>query len=291
MNGLAMDQRVFTRNRLGSRRPDGLLVIMLAAGLVSAPAGCRREAISTEVQQVSSEMAATPVETLRARAKLLWDAKVAEDCATVFLFEPLRGQEGVTEEDFCVYFKTEEPFKVQSCTVGEALVEGEMGWVELDVTTSMRRFPSAAPVSTHRWERWHLVNDEWRPVPANLLDSYPAAPPERDLAAEADLRARFEESWQARVDRDWPRLFDFIDPRDREQIDLTVFSDSHELIEYISCNVHWVEVIGDSGIVRATVHHKINDPSLTKMDARDAAIREEWIRFEGEWYLDTKRPA
>lgn len=266
-------------------------IITLGLLLGISVCGCRRDGVSNDPQGDAGNTQAALAE----RARTLWDAKVAGDCHTVYLFESSRGLEGVTEEGFCDYFNNEEPFKVHSCTVQDVLVDGDMGWVQLEVTTSMRRFPAANPVTAQRWEKWHYVPDlvdggkHWIPVPPDALEAYPDTPALRDAAAEAELRARFDESWQARVDHDWTRLYDFIDPRDRPQIDPQVFADTHAMFEYLSCDVHWVQVKGDNGTVRVTVHHKLNDPSLTKLPPRDATVREEWVRYEGTWYLDVKR--
>jgi len=260
---------------------------------VLSSAGCRRGEIrqpfGTERRPPAAADAAPQPQTLTERAGTLWRARVEEDCATAFLFESTRGSEGVTQESFCEYFRNEDPFRVHSATVGEVLSEKDWGWVQLEVTTSMRRFPTATPVTTQRWERWRRVDGEWMPVPAKELDEYPDSPALRDAAGEADLRARFDASWQARVNKDWPALFELVDPRDREGIDPTVFAETHSLFEYLDCNVHWVEVKDSAGVVRVTVHHKLNDPSLTKLPARDATVREEWVKYEGEWYLDVKR--
>ncbi|HRX84594.1 MAG TPA: hypothetical protein P5572_06190 [Phycisphaerae bacterium] len=255
------------------------------------PAGCGRGRMGDDGQSAAVDAESA----LRDRAETLWNAKVAEDCKTVYLFESSRGEEGVSEDSYCDYFNNEEPFKVHSCKVGDVIVEGDMGWVQLDVTTSMRRFPAANPVEAHRWEKWYYTDDpvdggkHWIPVPPKELDAYPDSPAVRDREAEAELRARFEESWNARVNRDWTRLYDFIDPRDRATVDEQKFADTHAMFQYISCNVHWVEAEGDLGTVRVTVHHKLNDPSLTKLPPRDVTVREEWVRYEGTWYLDVKR--
>ncbi|MCB9850764.1 MAG: hypothetical protein H6817_08670 [Phycisphaerales bacterium] len=257
---------------------------LLTCVALLVPSGCgKRSKIEQDKQETASGA------DLNERAGELWKARAAEDCATMFLFEPTRGDEGVTEEEYINYCKNEEPFRVHDYEILDTVTEGDLGWVELNVSTSMRKFPSAAPVESHRWEKWHHINGEWMPVGSKDLTAYPDAPALRDRDAEAELRKRFDASWQARLDRDWPTLYDFIDPRDRDQVDSGVFADTHALFEYLSCDVHWVEVKGNAGVVYVTVHHKLNDPSLTKLPPRDATVREEWVRHDNEWYLDVRR--
>jgi hypothetical protein len=226
---------------------------------------------------------------LAERARQLWDAKVAEDWSTVFLFEPTRGDEGVTEAEFIRYSETEEPFRVHGYTILQVLTEGDMGWVELDVSTSMRRFPTVPPVDAQRWDKWHRINGEWQPVPAKTASAYPAAPVLRDAEAEAQLRQRFDASWDARHRRDWEAMYQFIDPRDRDDLGQDVLAETYEVLQFLSATVHWVEVIDDVGAVYVTVNHKLNDPSMSKLPPRDANIREEWVRYQNEWYMDVKR--
>ncbi len=226
---------------------------------------------------------------LRERALTLWNAKVAEDWPTVFRFEVLRPDVQVTVEDFINYCETEEPFKVHACEVGRVLTDGDRGWVELDVRTSIRRFENAPVVENHRWEKWYVLDGKWMPVPSDELDRHPAAPVERDLAAEPALRARFDEAWQARQEGAWDKLYAMVDPHDRESIPEDTFTTTHNLMAFKSCDVHWVEVIGDRGVIHCTLNIKLTDPSMTKMPVQKTLLHEDWIKIDGQWYIDYQR--
>jgi len=229
-----------------------------------------------------------PVQTLRQRAAESWEARSKDDWAAVFRFQEPR--EGVTEDGFIDWCEKEEPFRVQSFQVGDVIADGEMGWVEVDSLTSVRRFPAMPPREVHQWEKWRLTDGIWYPVPRPELESYPISPALRDAAEEARLLARFEESWKARSCEDWASLYELVDPADRLEITGEQFAEVFSLLDFLSCKLRWVEVVGELGNIRLAYCHKVVDPNLTKMLPETSVMTETWIKRESVWYLDLKRP-
>lgn len=227
-------------------------------------------------------------ETLRERAERFWTAKVAEDWATVFIFEPQDKRREMKEADFVTWCREHEPFRIHSFGIGQVLIEEQLGWVELDYRTSLSRFPDLAPRDTSRWQKWLLVDGRWCPIDPRKLSYYPESPALRDRVQEQRLAARFEESWKARHDGDWHRLYELTDPGDRPDVPEDEFVEVASLFEYFSYELGWVQVLGDDGKVRVSYHHKVSDPSLTKLPARSIWIVEKWIKYDDDWYRDLK---
>ena len=201
-------------------------------------------------QPCSEQPFQDPAAILQARAQQLWTAKMHEDWNTAFLFEDPRMREAVDPAEFVAWCEANEPFRVHSFDIGQALLDGEMAWVEIKCRTSVRKFPQAPPQDIDRWEKWRQVDGQWYPVPRTALDAYPVSPVLRDLEEEIRLQARFQESWQARRARDWGRLFAMADPLDRAEVQEEEFAQAHELVEFLSMEIQWVQVVCGEGIVR-----------------------------------------
>ncbi|MBU0718086.1 MAG: hypothetical protein KJ749_07550, partial [Planctomycetes bacterium] len=223
------------------------------------------------------------------RARTLWEAKLKEDWKTVYSLEDPRTIGEAGEAEFVAWCQEHEPFRVHSYSVGDVLIEGDMGWVEVDCRTSVRKFAEAPIRDVHRWEKWSRIGGVWYPVPRKELDSSPASPAMRDVVLEARLRERFESACEARMARDWPRLYEMSDPDDHYVVSEPMFVDALEIVEYVSYEIVWVEVLGEQGRVRVAYTHKATDPSLTKMPPKINIVNEEWVLRDNEWYLDLAR--
>lgn len=268
--------------RMSARRPFGAVGVgaICAFLSVSAP-GC------VFMRRAPVEVASTDVTAnLGQRAETLWSARAADDCPLVFRFlEPDR--HNATEESaFVAWCREEEPFRILEHRIGRILTEGELGWVEVDYLAAIRRFPELPPRRTARWEKWRLREGIWYPIPADEVDLYPDSPAVRNAPSEDRLRQRFLESWDARQRRAWSDLYRLVDPEDRAAISETEFADSEGLFDYLGLETQWVEVQGDRGKVHVTYHHKVTDPSLSKLPARSLSITEKWIQRDEQWYRD-----
>jgi hypothetical protein len=266
----------------------------IAASALSLSAGCARAPQgpigTTEQAVLEAPPETTPVDALRRRAERLWQARLDQDWSAMFAFQDPQAVEGVSEEEYVAWAEENEPFLIEDYRLGDVITNGEMGWVEVYSRTGMRRFPAVPPRDVHRWEKWRIRDDRWFPVPPKELQYYPASPAERDTAEEPRLLARFEESWEARRQRDWDRLLELTDPAVRGEIPPEEFAESQELIEYLDCDVRWVEVLGDHGSVLVAIRHKLNDPSMSKLPPRTVVVTERWVKVDGEWYRDLTIP-
>ena len=224
------------------------------------------------------------------RAEELWRARLAEDWAAAYVFEDPALREHTTVEQFTDWCVQNEPFIVKSYKLGQARVDGELGWVELNSSAALRRFPALPPREVNRWEKWRIVDGQWYPVPRPELNNYPESPALRDAPAEARLAARLEEAWRSRHEKDWPARYALVDPRERDRITVEELANDEDRFDYLAAKVLWVQVIADRGLARVQYQVKRNDPSLTKMAPEVVDVIERWVQFENEWYrqLGTK---
>jgi hypothetical protein len=164
-----------------------------------------------------------------------------------------------------------------------------MGWVEVDYNTLIRRFETLPPRDAKLWQKWRYVDGQWHPVPLRDLVSYPEPPVRRNAREEAALRARFMQSWAARKAGDHKELYQFIDPLDQPRMPEEPYVDMQELLEYRTCQVNWVEVVGDLGRIHVTYTRKVTDPSLSKLPVETVSEIEDWVKMDGQWYRDLAR--
>jgi hypothetical protein len=169
-------------------------------------------------------------------------------------------------------------------------VNEDWGWVRVIAKTVYTGIPDAQVEGTETWEKWRRVHGRWYPVPKREGNTVPEAPSLRNAGEEERLRARFAQAWTALQSKDRHRLYELIDPRDREGIIEEKFLAGEGAIQYLGHKLHWVEVIGDRGRIHVSYEHKLADPSLTKLPAQEVAVTDYWIARDGEWFRDLKQP-
>ncbi|MCG3127529.1 MAG: hypothetical protein CHACPFDD_02391 [Phycisphaerae bacterium] len=242
-----------------------------------------------EMRTSGSTPAAPTADRLLQRTKTLWDARVADDCKRIFLFEDPVRQAASNVDKFCAWHNAEEPFVIKSYTADTPLIEGDMGWVQIRYSSTMRRIPNLPPRDATTWQRWHWRETDWFPVPRDQLDSYPESPRVRDAEQEQRLAARFDKLKELRFARNWTAAYEFVDPRDREGMKIDDYAREADRLNFTRLDRRWVEVRGQYGRVMALFGIKLNDPSLGDLPPREAYSVEMWTLIDGEWYLDLKR--
>jgi hypothetical protein len=167
-----------------------------------------------------------------------------------------------------------------------------MGWVRIETTTEFIKALEPQVTQVESWEKWHTVKGQWYPLPHDEQMNYPEAPSLRNTVEEKRLRSRFAEWWDAMQAGDWGRLYQLVDPRDREEITEQSFAKAAGVLQYLNYELHWVEVTGERerGRVRVSYEHKITDPNLTKLAPRTVTVIDYWVLREGTWFRDMKRP-
>lgn len=223
---------------------------------------------------------------LQARATRYWEAKRAEDWTVLYDYLDPVDVAGSTADEYVAWAKEKEPFQIQSYQIQEVIPSGTMAWVHVTYRTTLRRFPNVDAQDAEQWQKWRVVDGRWYPVRSREVADYPEPPVKRDAAAESELRERFLQTWKLRKERNWDELYTYTDPRDHSTVFPDEFASSEGAFEYLDLEILWVEVIGTDGRVRARYHHKVNDPNLTKLGARDIFVVENWVKVDGQWYRD-----
>lgn len=227
-------------------------------------------------------------EELRARAVALWRARQDQNWAEVFTFRTPAERKDAKVEEFVEWSNKNEPFLIQSHTIGAVEVSEPLGWVQVNYSTRIRQFPNQPPRDAEQWQKWRRIDGEWYPIAPREAQGYPEPPSQRNAAAEARLRARFAEYWKARTERDYQKLIDLTDPADRPELTVEQVQEIEGKISFLDARIEWVEAIGERGRMAVTYKHKLDDPSLTKAPPRETTLIERWIESDGEWYLDPK---
>jgi len=261
------------------------IIVCALPALVSCTA--QRHSGWTSDRQPTSE---AKQKELSVRAERFWSAKAAEDWDTVFdyQYEP-KARAQLIRHEFCEWSKQNEPLRVHTYSLGKVIVDADLGWVQVEYKSSVRRYPALEPRVAHFWQKWHWAEGSWYPIPQQKYDNYPETPEIRDAAQEQRLRARFDETFRLRLACDWHHLYQYTDPRDRGDVSEEQYAEAESLFEYIEADVEWVEAVKDFGQVRVNYRHKLTDKSMEKLEAREAVLTERWILVDNQWYRDLKR--
>lgn len=225
---------------------------------------------------------------LRQRAERLWDARVKGDYAAVFEFQDPRQVGTAKVDEFVEWSKANEPFSYEAYKLGRVETQARLGWVEVDQTVRVRKYPGAPGNEMTRWETWHVMDGRWVLVPLPEIKSLPQSPALRDAAQEQRLRARAEEASRARVARDFETLYQYLDPREREQLSYQRFANTEAKLEFAELELEWVEAVGRQGRVSFIETYRFVDPSATKLGYQKSRNRENWLFHENEWYFSLK---
>jgi hypothetical protein len=268
------------------------LLLGATAALSLAMAGCDPSDTQAGASSASgapsakSGSAATAQEQLQAAVEKLWTARVNEDWRTAFEFLPPDVRARSNPDQYIQWAQAEEPFIVSAFTVKSIEIDGELGWVDVTNDVAVRKMMGEKPRTVTTIEKWLLTDGQWMPVIKEQFDAYPGKPSERSASEEARLRERFELAASLREKADWPAVFEFVEPADREMIPFDSWEHSVDAITVLSHETLWVEAIEHRGRVRAKYRQKINDPNLTKLQPEDFLIIERWIAVDGQWYID-----
>lgn len=223
-------------------------------------------------------------QVLRAVAQRFWEAQSQGDWSAVYdMLTPAdRGE--LSREQFVAKRQENWPFRYQSFRLGEVVIADQVGWVEVSYEVLLTLVPNRSPETVHGWQIW-VNSDGWRPVPEKLRQEYPSRPPKlRSAREESALARRVEEYWQAITAQDFARAFQYMEPTYRERMSLEDFAKNPHYVLILAHRLAWVEVTRDKGRVKVVYTGKVNDPSMSKLDPREMAVIEPWIKVNGEWY-------
>lgn len=234
--------------------------------------------------------AATAAEAeLGDRARAFWLARVEADWRREYGFYHSDHVADVSAERYLALRHERGPFRYLSARVGEVVVRGDLGWVEVTYSAEFVEFPTVPARTQSIWDVWRHRDGAWYPLQDAERKLFPRRPLDRTPpAAAAALRGRVEDLWSARAQQDWALVYEYLEPDYRSAVPLAEFTARRALYRYSSHAVEWVEVIGNTGRVKVRFDRTLNDPTLHKLEAESASVVEEWSRIDGEWF---RRPA
>lgn len=224
---------------------------------------------------------------LREQAKIFWEARVKGDWATVYDCLSESERMGVSKEAFVEKNKTGGPFRYLRYKLGEAETADDMGWLKVEYEAEAVRFPGLPARRTERWSYWEKLDGKWYEITGKRVEEIPKLPPSmRPLKEEKAVSARADEFWKAREKGDYAAIYQLCSPAYRQQIPREEFLSKTALNIYVDHQVIWAEVQQNKARVRVAVDFRPNDPHLTKMDPSQQIIFQNWVKVDGQWYLD-----
>lgn len=225
--------------------------------------------------------------TLREQVKAFWEARVKGDWATVYdyLFENERM--GLTKEKYVEQSKERGPWRYLHYKMGAVETDEDVGWVDIEFAAEPVLFPGIKPKLVKRWEQWEKVDGKWLVVTGKHTQELPQLPPSlRPVKEEKAVKARADEFWKAREKNDYARVYELCSPDMRKKVSRAEFLGKKAMYLYSAHKVLWAEVNGDTAIVRTVFEYRPNDPSVSKMDPQEDFAMQDWIKVDGQWYLD-----
>lgn len=241
--------------------------------------------VSWAAAQVDDEAA------LRERASQYWSARVREDGAALYQLLPPSQRDKISQEQYLAREKTTERLRYSAADMGAVAVDKDLGWVQVTVAFQHRDFMAMPPTKQERWTLWERQEGQWYPLSLEQARKFPSRPPQVRLAEEETaLTQRAEAFWKAQEARDWPRAYQYLAPAARQQFSEGQFIARNGPMLFVDHYLNWAEVYQpNQGRVNVRYRFKYDDPSLTKMVPREKTGLQDWIKVDGQWFLQLRQ--
>lgn len=231
------------------------------------------------------------VAALRERASQYWSAQVREDGAALYQLLPPSQRDKVSQEQYLAGANKTEPLRYSAADIGTVAVDKDLGWVQVTVSFQHRDFMAGPPIIQERWTLWERQEGQWYPLSLAQALKFPSRPPQVRLAEEETaLTQRAEAFWKAQEARDWPRAYQYVAPAVRQQLSEGQFIARNDSMLFVDHYLNWAEVYQpNQGQVNVRFRFKYDDPSLTKMVPRERTGLQDWIKVDGQWFLQLRK--
>lgn len=227
-------------------------------------------------------------QAVEARAQRLWAAEVKDDWGAVYdLLTPV-SREGQTRDEYAANRRTIGPLHYREAKVDEVVLANDVAWVHVSYKFVLVAHPIVPPSPAQNWQVWRKDGD-WQAIGPSERELWPRLPPHlRPAADEAALAKRSSEFWQARVARDFKKIYPYLDPNFRGVVPLDEFLVRKSKYLYFTPRMDWAEVDGAAGRVKVLFASKLADPAASKMEPSENLVIEKWVKAGGEWFFDVK---
>lgn len=229
---------------------------------------------------------------LREQATRFWEARVRGDWATVYDYLSEEERAGQTKEKYVETSKASGPWRYLHYRMGSVEASDNMGWVKIEYSVEPVMFPGIKPRHSDHWQKWEKVDGKWTLLFAKRNGEFPQLPPSlRPLEEEKAVMKRADKMWKAREHNDYTAVYHLCEPSFRKQVSLDEWLTKRSQNLYLGHEILWAEVKGDRAVVRISFEYRPDDPALTKMDPMKDATMQNWIKVDGQWYLNVSIPA
>jgi hypothetical protein len=240
---------------------------------------------STLTPTALAAAASDATQSLGEAAGALWEARVSEDWETVYDLVPDDQRAKSSRDQFVSFRREKGPFQYLSAEVEEVYVSGDIGWVAVKFSARPKAYPQLPPTRVESWDTWQIRDGRWQALSKDESDQLPRLPPaRRSTAEERRLAGRASEFWHAKERQDWALIHEYLQPDYQAKVPLKEFLERKAMFAYLDHRLDWTEVIGNKGRVRIVYTHKLNDPSVSKMEPEESAKIEAWIKVGGQWH-------
>jgi hypothetical protein len=100
---------------------------------------------------------------------------------------------------------------------------------------------------------------------------------------DADLKARGQAFWEARVKEDFAAQYGLLEPKVRRQMSLVDYIQGQGPLQYLEAQIEAVQIDEAKGILTVRTLVRIKHPLLERQK-QPMVLREEWVKRQGEWY-------
>ena len=110
----------------------------------------------------------------------------------------------------------------------------------------------------------------------NACQSLPLRPPG------AELEDRVAGLMQAKIDEDWGKFYDYLDPAYKTEVSLQSFLNRPRDAKYTDFVIDTIEINPSGAAADVLVRYDMNFRSYHFTDQRDS---QQWVKKDGTWYL------
>jgi hypothetical protein len=223
-----------------------------------------------------------------------WAAQAKRDWGAVYDMLTAKEQASTTRAKYIESQTKTGAFEYSDPQVKDMEIAGDMAWVNMGFNAKLLLYPNAPGHHIQIWQLWQKT-DTWHPASEAERQQSPNLPPKLRLVnEETALAKRAKAAWEFKTAQDWKSFYGFLSPAYQAIVPIESFLKKKAQYLYPSSHIDWAEVAQvkkDLGVVKITFTLKPNDPAVSKLEAQEQNLVENWVNQNGEWYFDIPLPS
>ena len=232
-------------------------------------------------------------EQLEKQLSSYWAAQAKQDWSGLYDLLPKEQQAKSSRSQYVDILKQSHYFDIVNPQVKDLQIVNNQAWAGILYGAKVLKFPKAPIRYVSLWQLW-LKTDTWHPATKEEAQQYCPLPPKlRSIADETTLSGRAKAAWAAKSAQDWKTFYSFLSPAYREKVSLDNYLKKKAQYLYPTSEVKWVQVANNNlnvGTVRIDFSIKPNDSAVSKLEAQQRNVIEDWVKVGSEWYYNIKLP-